>query len=269
MSAPDAPQAPTALAPQHLRLFALIVDYLLAIVLLNLASKLLAGSAWDLHPPPTSSLLPGWLLGAAALLLLRDALGGRSPGKWLTGIAVARAADPAQVPSLVGLVLRNAALVLLPVEAVLVFTNRYGRRLGDYLGGTVVVAQRSPAPATRRLLGLAILFLATTLAIFLLELWNVHRSAAYPAALRRAQGDAQVEAALGTPVHLSAPALARSADGQTMRVRLDAKGPRGEAHVDVHLRLAHGPLRWEPVGLEVSDAPASKAPLVRDAPKPR
>jgi uncharacterized RDD family membrane protein YckC len=258
--------APTALAPQHLRLFALIVDYLLLVVLLNLGKKLLLGPGWDLRPPAAGTLSAAWLLGGAALLLLRDVPGGRSPGKWLTGIAVARADDPATLPTLGARLLRNLALLLLPVEAVLVFVDPYGRRLGDRLAGTVVVALARPAPVTRRLLGLAVLFLASTLAIFLLEFWNVRRSAAYPLALQAARADPRVQEALGAPVTFSAPGLARSHDGQRMQVHLEAEGSRGKGRVDVSLLRADDPPRWELERIAVQGPPPA-APPVQDAPQ--
>lgn len=257
--------APTALAGQHLRLFALLVDYLLAIVLLNIADKLLLGAGWDLRPPPAPGWRTGWLVGGAALLVLRDALGGRSPGKWFTGIAAVRADDPVAAPSLVACLLRNLTLVLLPVEAVLVFTDPYCRRLGDRLAGTVVVALPRPAPAMRRLLGLAIVFLATTLAIFLAEFWNVRRSAAYPLALRLAAADPQVAAAFGSDAAFSAPALTRSEDGRTLTMHLHAEGSGGEGDLAVHLRLAPAPPHWEPAGLDVTP-PEDETPRQEPAP---
>jgi RDD family len=258
--------APSALAPLHLRLFALIVDYLLVVVLLNLAAKLLAGSGWDLHPPPGGTLQPPWLVAGAALLCLRDGLGGRSPGKWFTGIAVTLAEDPARPAGLPALLLRNAALLLLPVEAVLVFTQPYGRRLGDRLAGTVVVAVGRPAPATRRLLGMAIVFLATTLAIFLIEAWNVRRSAAYPLALASVRADPRVPAAFGPAVDFSTPGLTRSHDGQTMVVHLHAAGPLGEGELAATLRRAPDGSRWELERVDVTGPPAT-APPVQDAPR--
>jgi uncharacterized RDD family membrane protein YckC len=238
-------RAPTALAPHHLRLFALIVDYLLAVGLLNMGNKLLLGSGWDLRPPPAGVLHPAWLLSALALLLLRDGVAGQSPGKWFTGIAVVRSDDPGTLPRLHALLLRNVTLLVLPVEAVWVFVDPYYRRLGDHLAGTVVVARGRPAPAMRRLLGMAILFLGSTLAIFLLEYWNVRRTAAYPTALHAAQADPGTASLFGSGLELSAPGLARSADGERMRVRLEAKGSAGGGHVEVSLRLAAPPPHWE------------------------
>jgi hypothetical protein len=210
-------------------------------------------------------------VGAAALLLLRDALAGVSPGKWFMGIAVARADDPATVPPLSARLLRNATLLLLPLEGVLVFVDPYCRRLGDRLAGTAVVARARPAPVTRRLLGLTIVFLSTMLAVFLVELWNVRRSAAYPLALRVAEEDVRVAETFGEDVTLSAPGLLRSLDGTDLHVRLEAEGSRGAGTVEVHLRLTEPPPRWEPATLEIvgpaePEAVPAGAPPVRDAP---
>jgi len=267
--APPRSVAPTALAPHHLRMFALIVDYLLAVGLLNMGHKLLLGSHWDLRPPPLGALHPYWLLASASLLLLRDAVAGQSPGKWFMGIVVAKADDPAAVPPLSALLLRNLALVLLPVEAVWVFVDPYYRRLGDHLAGTVVVAQGRPAPVARRLLGMSIVFLATTLAILLLEYWNVRRTAAYPFALHAAHQDVEVSTTFGGLPEMTAPGLHRSRDGDRMIVRLEAKGKAGKGHVDVYLHLAGPPPHWELQRIEpkVTDPARATKPKIEDAPK--
>jgi hypothetical protein len=262
---PTAPGGvPTALAPHHLRMFALLVDYLLAVALLNMGARLLLGAEWDLRGPAPGLHLER-LLGGLALLLLRDAIDGRSPGKWFMGIAAVRAADPAVAPRLPARLLRNLTLVLLPVEAVLVFVDPYCRRLGDRLAGTVVVEHAHPAPVTRRLLGMAAVFLATTLAIFLLEYWNVRRSAAYPLAVRVATAEPAVAEAFGPQPEFSAPGLTRSPDGARMVVQLAAEGPRGTGTVEVHLRLAAAPAHWELERVEVQGPPPT-APRVQDAP---
>lgn len=258
--------APTALASQHLRLFALLVDFLLAVVGMNLIDKLLLGAAWDLQPLDSVGSGSAWLLGAAVLLLLRDLPpGGRSPGKWFMGIAVARADDPAAAPGLAARILRNGPLLLLPLEAVLVFTDRYCRRLGDRLAGTVVVVSARPAPALRRLTGMAILFLGTLLAISLAEYWNVRRSAAYPVALQAAAVHPQVQSELAGTVHFSAPGLAFDADGRTLRVRLNAEGDNGQGRVEVTLRRTDLPPGWRVETVTV-EGPPSRKPIIRDAP---
>ena len=95
---PDAPpdrptDAPRALAPHHLRLFALLADYLVLVAGLKLLNQLTLPEHWDLKG--AAGWLaddPGlWAAALAALTLVKDGRGGRSLGKWLTGIAVRRA----------------------------------------------------------------------------------------------------------------------------------------------------------------------------------
>ena len=125
--------SPGSLGPLHLRLFALLIDYLLVVIAVNLWDQLFLGAGWDLHPPELRNEggLTYWILFGGGLILTKDAWFGRSPGKWFTGIAVRRADDPDRLPRRSALVLRNLPLILLPVEAVLVFTDPYCRRLGD------------------------------------------------------------------------------------------------------------------------------------------
>ncbi len=261
-----APAVPRALAPHHLRLFALLVDYLLAVVLVNLLSKALLGARWDLRPEAVAAS-PWLALSVGALLVLgRDLPGGQSPGKWLTGLAVARADDPGSVPGPGPLVLRNVLLALLPVEAVLVFADAYYRRLGDRLAGTVVVAAGRPAPLSRRLLGLAIVFLGTSLGILLVEFWNVRRSAAYHAALAHARDHARVAGAYGAGVSFGgAPGLRFAPGGRRVVVTLDAEGEAGEGEVEVVLELQAQPRRWRLVEVRVR-AEGEPAPRIEEAP---
>lgn len=243
------PAPPGALAAHHLRLFALIVDYLLAFTLAKLAEQAAAGEHWDLAP--RSAELGGMsLLGlglAVALLLVRDAAGGRSPGKWLCGLAVRQARDPAAPASVPQNVLRNVALVLLPVEALLVFVDPYYRRLGDRLAGTVVVQPPRVTHLSRRLLGLAILFLLSLLLMMLVTRWRLHRSAAYETARRIASEHPALQEAVGAHQGFGGePGLRISPDGDRAAVTLEVEGARGTAEAEVVMHLVtHGERRWE------------------------
>jgi hypothetical protein len=267
-SAPD--PAAVTLAPHHLRLFALLADYLLVIVVLNLADQIALGPGWDLRPVPEShwpALFEriGW---GALLLLVKDAALGTSPGKWLTGIGARDAADPARPVPRALLALRNVTLWLLPLEIVLVFVDRYGRRLGDRIAGTVVVALPSPARIGRRLLVLAALLFAGMLLGFLVAPWNMHRSAAYQEAARRVAADPRVIARAGAGAAMAdAPGfdLELHPEGGKATLLFEARGLRGQAKGRLELRLDREAGAWrleqltvdEPK-LDVNDAPARR-----------
>ena len=122
------------------------------------------------------------------------------------------------------LALRNAPLLLLPVEGVLVFTDGHCRRLGDRWAGTVVVALPKPAPPLRRLTVWAILFLGILLASFVLTPWNMRRSAAYQEGYRLASGDSALAGAVGVPAMVGTSpdfALSLTQEGGTARLVFD------------------------------------------------
>ena len=247
------PASPASLAPHHQRLFALILDYLLVVMTLNVAQKILLGMDMELNAPS----MPWWALLApgAVLIAFKDTLGGVSPGRWITGIAVVLASDPESPPPWTRLALRNLFLILLPLEAVWVFFDPFYRRWGDRVAGTVVVTPNRIAPYTRRLLGLTILFLATMLIIFGLEYWNVSRSAAYRTALEAAAVHPKVIAAVG-----EAPRFGDSLGGSLMKdpqgvkavVILRTEGKQGEFEVKVVLRRNRGAGRWRVEEVTVS-----------------
>ena len=240
---------PSLLAPHHLRLFAVIVDYLLIITVLKLVDQVALGQHWDLAAVPQDGieLSPLWVAGAVLLALGKDAVRGRSIGKWLTGIAVATSADPSHPPSPAKTLLRNLSLVILPVDAVLMFTDPYCRRLGDRLAGTVVVVTPQAAPPMRRLMVIAIIFLGFLLASFLVAPWNMKRSAAYQFAFRAASDSPQLRSAVGSPFELDSALtfqLRQHDQGGTASLTFEAEGPRGKRKMRIVLRMAMSPRRW-------------------------
>ena len=261
--------APTALAPHHQRLFALIIDYLLIVTLLKLTELLTLGAEWDLRPVSRAwfGVSPLWAAGLVVVILAKDAVDGTSLGKWFTGIAVRRAEEPESVPALASLLLRNVPLLLLPVEGVLVFTDRHCRRLGDRWAGTVVVALAQPSPALRRWLVVAILFMGVLLASFLLTPWNMRRSAAYQEGYRLAAGHPGVAVAVGLPTAVGTSpdfALSLTPEGGTARLVFETEGPLGEGETEVVLKLDRSASRWEPVSVRVLNGAPPAGPS--DAP---
>jgi len=299
---------PTVLAPLHLRLFALLFDYAVIVAGVKLVEQVLLGDHWDLRPAAPAigwhALTTPWQAAMLALLLVRDAPGG-SVGKWLTGLAVRRAGDPARAPGLGARLLRNASLVLLPVDVWLVFRDRFGRRLGERWAGTVLVQHPHPRDLFQRAMGLGVLFLGFILSALLITSWNLHRSAAFQTAYAVAAQDAALAQQVGQPVKvdrapelelrfpglasrlsdLAPPPGAAQAPGQaalgtaatistaaSAAATFDATGPRGKAKLRVELALVPGtatePPRWQVARTQVLDALGG--PLTqKDAPKPK
>jgi hypothetical protein len=270
---PAPPRAQLTLAALHLRLFAVLFDYVLIVAGLKLAEQMLLGPGWDLRPVPVSApLLPwAWLLALAGLFVARDAAGA-GPGKWIAGIAVRAAADPAQPPAPWRCLLRTASLLLLPVDLLLMLRDPFYRRLGDRWAGTVVVL-REPGPSiVQRAFGLSILFLGFILAALLVTPWNLRRSAAYGEARQALLAEPLLRERVGAALELDrSPSfdLDVTPSGGTAVLTFEAKGERGRARGQVFLRLERLPVpHWERVRVEVlpTELEALRSPQVRDAP---
>lgn len=267
------PSPPTSLAPHHLRLFALIVDYMLIITLLKLIDQLVLGEHWDLLPvvedaPPFSLW---WVAGLALMVICKDIFHGRSVGKWLAGIAVAAPPELAHPPGLKRCLLRNLTLPLLPVEALVLFMDPHGRRLGDRLAGTVVVVPAIVPNLMRRLTSMAILFLAVMLTSFLATPWNMRRSAAYQTAYREAARHPSVIQAVGEPARPdSSPQFSLTLEprGGAAQLTFEVEGPRGLREVKVMLKLGQAPRRWavESLRLLTPEDAGKNEPLIQQAP---
>ena len=269
---------PTALAPHHLRLFAIIVDYLLIITLLKLIDQLALGEHWDLQPVVEDAPLisPWWVAGLALLVICKDIFYGRSVGKWLAGIAVAAPPDLARAPGLYRNLLRNLTLLLLPLDAIFLFIDAHGRRLGDRLAGTVVVIPANVPHLMRRLTAMAILFLAVMLTSFLTAPWNMKRSAAYQTAYREAARHTSVIRAVGEPARPdSSPEFRLTLEprGGEAQLTFEVEGPRGMREVEVLLKLESSPRRWALESLNLltpgdtgKSADGRNEPLVKKAP---
>ena len=249
------------LAAHHLRLFALIVDYMAIVVGVKLLQQLFMGDQWDLAPSGTTgeTLPVGWLALLVLGVLVRDMPNGSSIGKWMSGIQVAKLIRMDRPPPLGMLALRNLAMVLLPLEAVLVFTDPYYRRLGDRLAGTVVIASPRPSPPARRLLVLAILFLGSLLVAFLLTAWNLRRSAAFQTGEAAALADPQVRQTLGnSPDFTFSPVMQMGREGDRLVARLtlegeDAGGVTYRVRVEM-VRTRHDE-PWDPREIRVEPKP--------------
>jgi len=262
----SAPQG-VQLAPQHLRLLALLLDYLAAMIVVKLFDLLQQGQQWDLDPQKAWP----WPVSVGLTLLLlvfRDSLGGASLGKRISGICVRAAADPSHTPPMGHLLLRNMTLVLFPVEMVLVFTDGYCRRLGDRLGKTVVVLPEKPADLSRRLLVLSIAFLGLMLVVLLVNQWHYNHSAVFTQANQILMAQDLKPWIQGQPnfVATDQTDLSRLETGGPVTFQFEADGQQGKVLVTIRLQLDTAAHAWKV--LEVTTGLVPKTKTVPQQPAP-
>ena len=141
------------------RLFALLVDFIFALLLANTFVNVFRQEHWDIVTKTSSiyGLLPFY--GGIALVLLFKDISGRSLGKILLGMTIRKIDDLEQPPTLAVLIKRNLMILLFPVEGALILRDSYARRLSDKWWGTVVIDDRNALRGILRiLLGNIILF---------------------------------------------------------------------------------------------------------------
>ena len=141
------------------RLFALLVDFIFALLLANTFVNVFREEHWDIASQTSGlfGLLPFY--GGIVLVLFFKDFFGRSLGKILLGMTIKKIDDMEQQPTLAVLIKRNLMLLLFPVEGLLIMRDSYARRLADKWWGTVVIDDRNALRGTLRiLLGNIILF---------------------------------------------------------------------------------------------------------------
>ena len=141
------------------RLFALLIDFIFALLLANTFINVFREEHWDIgsHTSGLYGLLPFY--GGIVLVLFFKDFFGRSLGKILLGMTIKKLDDMEQQPTLAVLIKRNLMLLLFPVEGVVILRDSYARRLADKWLGTVVIDDRNALRGTLRiLLGNIILF---------------------------------------------------------------------------------------------------------------
>ena len=141
------------------RLFALLIDFIFALLLANTFINVFREEHWDIASQTSGlyGLLPFY--GGIVLVLFFKDIFGRSLGKILLGMTIRKIDDMEQQPTLAVLIKRNLMLLLFPVEGVVLLRDSYARRLADKWWGTVVIDDRNALRGTLRiLLGNIILF---------------------------------------------------------------------------------------------------------------
>ena len=236
------------------RLFALLIDFIFALLLANTFINVFREEHWDIVSQTSGfyGLLPFY--GGIVLVLFFKDFFGRSLGKILLGMTIKKIDDMEQQPTLAVLIKRNLMLLLFPVEGVVILRDSYARRLADKWWGTVVIDDRNALRGTLRiLLGNIILFGFFSIAI-ISQRSGIEKTAIFQTAEQAIRSHEKLKPileqypAIGDPeMHLdlrkntSNPSIVRA------RIGNEESGKR----VIVSLIFRNNPPEWEVLEMEV------------------
>ena len=236
------------------RLFALLLDFIFALLLANTLVQIFRREHWDLvmQSRDLADLLPFY--GSIVFVLIVKDVFGRSLGKILLGMTIRKVDDFSRRPPLIVLLKRNLLLLLFPVEGVVLVRDAYARRLADKWWGTVVIDdQKAMRPILRILLGNIILFGFFSAAI-LFQRSGIEKTAAFQTAeqairvhsslrllLEQAPEIEEPEMHLDLRVNAENPSLVRVRVGDEETGKL----------VSVSLNLRENPRGWEVLDIEI------------------
>ena len=246
------------------RLFALIFDFIIALLVSNTLQHAFREEHWDLvrHGQTWVELLP-FYAGLLSLLMLRDGVRGVSPGNLLLGLA-ARSREAILVPLDTGRgLLRGLPLAVFPLEGIVMLWDLqrgsgFGQRLGDRWAGTVVIENpKALRPMLRILLANTILF-GFFGAALLLQDTTLRKTAAYQTTAQHLRTHPDTEPLLALHPELNEPELSldlRSASNLS-EVRLRIGPPDEDSGHTVRLKLRYldeQPPRWEIVEMRLEE----------------
>ena len=143
-------------APFSLRCGALLIDYIVVVGVLALATLLARVLGGDVRRGGSFILFVGYLTTAGVAFVnfvLLANLSGRTLGKWIAGLRIERKdGEPLSVGRALLRHLVGYPLTLLTfgLGFLLAAFNQQGRALHDWLAGTVVVRSRQPRAANLR-----------------------------------------------------------------------------------------------------------------------
>ena len=235
------------------RLFALLIDFIFALLLANTLVQIFRREHWDLvmQSRDLSDLLTFY--GSIVFVLIVKDVFGRSIGKLLLGMTIRKIDDFSQRPLFIELLKRNLLLLFFPVEGVVLLRDGYARRLADKWWGTVVLDdQKAMRTILRIFLGNIILFGFFSVAI-LFQRSGIEKTAAYQTAEQAIRSHLSLQLLLEQSPEIEEPEmhldLRVNAENPSL-VRVRVGGEKTGKLVTVSLILRENPLGWEVLDLE-------------------
>ena len=239
---------------QGKRLFGLLIDLVLIILILNTLDSLLRQEHWDLKQQTRSWLDLTWFYGGVMLFLVfRDLSQNGSPGKRILGMCLRKIENLHERVPKDRLFKRNLSLFILPWEAWEIFKDPYGRRLGDRLAGTVVIDNPNAMRPMRRLLLSNLLFFGFFVIALGLQQPNMRKTSAFQVAYEVVKQDSRYLELQAAGLKLEEPELHLDfrEDVEDSRVRFRVNQDEKTQIFEVVLTLVKKPSpHWEVKGLE-------------------
>jgi len=236
------------------RLFALLIDFIFALLLANTFVNVFRQEHWDLVTQTSGiyGLLPYY--GGIALVLLFKDISGKSLGKILLGMTIRNTDDLELQPTLAVLIKRNLMMLLFPVEGAVILRDSYARRLADKWWGTVVIDDRNALRGTLRiLLGNIILFGFFSIAI-ISQRSGIEKTAVFQTAEQAIRSHEKLKPILEEYPEIEDPEMhldlrKNSSSPSVVRARIgnEESGKR----VIVSLIFTNNPPGWEVLEMEV------------------
>ena len=236
------------------RLFALLLDFIFALLLANTLVQIFRGEHWDLlmESSDLSDLLPFY--GSIVFILIFKDIFGCSLGKTLLGMTIRNIDDFSVSPPLIVLLKRNLLLLIFPVEGLVLLRDGYARRLADKWWDTVVLDdQKAMRTISRILLGNIILFGFFSVAI-LFQRSGIEKTAAYQTAELAIRAQSSLQLLLENAPEIEEPEMhldlrVNSENPSLVRVRVGDE-ETGKL-VKVSLNLRENPRGWEVLDVEI------------------
>jgi len=236
------------------RLFAVLIDFIFALLLANTFVNVFREEHWDIVTQTSGfyGLLPFY--GGIVLVLLFKDIFGRSLGKILLGMTIRKIDDMEQQPTLAVLFKRNLMMLLFPVEGTVILRDSYARRLADKWWGTVVIDDRNSLRGILRiLLGNIILFGFFSIAI-ISQRSGIEKTAVFQTAEQAIRSHQKLKSILDQYPVIEDPEMhldlrKNTSDPSMVRVRIgnEESGKR----VIVSLIFRNNPPGWEVLEMEV------------------
>ena len=236
------------------RMFALLIDFIFALLLANTFVYVFREEHWDIVTQTSGfyGLLPFY--GSIALVLLFKDIFGRSLGKILLGMTIRKIDDLEQQVTLAVLIKRNLMILLFPVEGAVILRDSYARRLADKWWGTVVIDDRNALRGILRiLLGNIILFGFFLIAI-ISQRSGIEKTAVFQTVEQAIRSHQKLKSILEQHPVIEDPEMhldlrKNTSDPSMVRVRIgnEESGKR----VIVSLIFRNNPPGWEVLEMEV------------------